>query len=264
MRPVLLAAALLTASTAFQAAQSAPPSAQTARPPQIASSSVPFGVGETLTYDVRYASYLVAGSAVARVQEKRSSPGTSPYYIVAEGKPIPMLATLYRMYYRMDTLLDSVTLLPHRTSVHTEEGSRKRSTQTLFDRTTGKGVIDVQADTTSRVEFDVPPQVQDGLSALYVLRAMTFKTGDRITLPVADDGLIYSTRVEVVGSERVTVPFGAMDASVLRLSITDPDGRPAATNTAIWISTDARRLPVKIQTELPIGTFVLMLRQTSP
>ena len=29
---------------------------------------------------------------------------------------------------------------------------------------------------------------------------------------------------------------------------------------AVWISTDERRLPVKLQADLPIGSFTMMLR----
>jgi hypothetical protein len=111
-----------------------------------------------------------------------------------------------------------------------------------------------------KAEVDVPPQVQDGLSALYVLRAMSFKPGEAFTLPVIDDGSMYSVRMEVGGSETVRVPLGPTEAWNVKISITDAEGQPAATNTAVWISTDARRLPVKLQAELPVGNFVLVLR----
>ena len=53
-----------------------------------------------------------------------------------------------------------------------------------FDRGRRKASYELQEDTTLKGEFDIPPQVQDGLSAVYILRAMNFKVGDRITLPV--------------------------------------------------------------------------------
>ena len=30
---------------------------------------------------------------------------------------------------------------------------------------------------------------------------------------------------------------------------------------AMWVSTNARRLPLKLQADLPVGTFNLMLRE---
>jgi hypothetical protein len=163
----------------------------------------------------------------------------------------------------MDTLLDSVTLLPHRGSFYAEEGARKRTAMTRFDRERRKASFEVQAETRDRVEFDIPPQVQDGLSGLYVLRAVNFKPGDSITLPIADEGTVYSLRANATGTERLRVPFGEFNATALKMVITDPAGQPAATNTAVWISNDARRLPLKMQADLAVGSFVLLLRQAS-
>ena len=258
MRPALLA----IGGVAVAASLSALPAAQAPR--SRVEATVPFGVGESLTYDVTYSSYIVAGTAVTRVQDKRSTPGATSYYIVAEGRPVPMLASLYRFYYKMDTLLDSVTLLPHRGSVYAEEGTRKRTALTRYDRNTLTAEFEVQSDAGGRMEFDIPAQVQDGLSGLYVLRSMNLRTGERFTLPIADEGVVYDLRADVTGSERVRVPLGDFDATVLKVSITDPDGKPAATNTGVWFSNDSRRLPLKIQADLPMGSFVLLLRQASP
>jgi hypothetical protein len=258
MRSVVLTATALAFVASFS-------TAQPARPPLRVEAAVPFAVGERLAYDVTYSSYLVAGTAVTTVQDKRpASPGGPSYSIVVEGRPIPMLANLYRLYYKMDTLLDSVTLLPHRGSIYTEEGPRKRTASTRFDRATNKALFEVQAETSGRLEFDVPPQVQDGLSALYVLRTMTFKPGDTISLPVADEGVVYTLRASVAGTERVSVPLGEFNASILKVAITDPNGQPAAANAAMWISTDTRRLPLKMQADLAVGSFVLLLRTASP
>jgi hypothetical protein len=100
----------------------------------------------------------------------------------------------------------------------------------------------------------VPPQVQDGLSAVYVLRAMTFKAGDQISLPVTDDGNVYTVRANPVALEQVRVPLGTIEAWRVDVSVVD---------AAVWYSTDARRLPIKLQGKLPVGHFVLVLREAS-
>jgi hypothetical protein len=256
MRSVLLAATGLALLASFSGAQPARP--------QRVEAAVPFAVGERLTYDVTYSSYLVAGTAVTTVQDKRPLPEGTSYNISVEGRPVPLLANLYRLYYKMDTMLDSVTLLPHRGSLYTEEGTSKRTTTTRFDRTARKASFEVQAETSGRLDFDIPQQVQDGLSALYVLRAMTFKPGQTVTIPVADEGMIYSVRVDVGATERLRVPLGDFNALLLKVGITDAKGQPAAANTALWISTDSRRLPLKMQADLAVGSFVLLLRTATP
>jgi hypothetical protein len=50
----------------------------------------------------------------------------------------------------------------------------------------------------------------------------------------------------------------------MKVGITDAQGQPVWKNNEVWISNDARRLPVKLQAELPVGHFVLVLRDISP
>lgn len=239
----------------------ASPAGQTRARPRDA--AVPFAVGETLTFDVTWSTFVVAGNAQTTVVEKRTAAGATAYYIVADGRPVPLLRRLYNLYYKMDTLLDTATLLPQQTSLYSEDRGGKRLSTMRFDRTKRKAQYELQEDTTLKAEFDIPPQVQDGLAAVYVLRAMTFKAGDTINLPVADDGSLYTVRADAQALERVRVPIGTMDGWRLNISITDAEGKPAAREAAVWISSDARRLPLKLQAELPVGYFVLLLRSAT-
>ena len=91
---------------------------------------VPFRIGEALTYDVSWSSYLTAGTAVARVESREVVDGAPAYHIVAEGRPVPLVSKLYALDYRMETLLDTSTLLPRRASVYIEEGNRKKTRPT--------------------------------------------------------------------------------------------------------------------------------------
>ena len=57
--------------------------------------------------------------------------------------------------------------------------------------------------------------------------------------------------------------MGQVDAWKLRITILDYDNQPVGNNIGAWISTDARRLPVKLQADLPVGNFALALRSAS-
>src|SRR5215210_522898 len=82
-----------------------PPRAETAPEPR-KEQPVPFQVGETLSYDVGWSSYVTAGNATITVQQKKPSYGSTAYYIAAEGRPSSLLAKFYTLYYKVDTLLD--------------------------------------------------------------------------------------------------------------------------------------------------------------
>lgn len=219
--------------------------------------AVPFTVGETLTYDVSWSSMLVAGTATARVIERKGP----AYAIVADGRPVPLLARLYTLYYKMETLLDSVTLLSQRGSLYSEEGAAKTTGTTRFDRTARRAFYERQSDTIERADFPIAAGTQDGLAVLYALRGRTFKTGERFATPVADSGSMYTVQVAVAAPTPVKVPAGEFSAWSLTAAINDAQGQPVWKNIGVWISNDARRLPVKLQAELPVGSFVLALKE---
>ncbi|MFN7918102.1 MAG: DUF3108 domain-containing protein [Vicinamibacterales bacterium] len=221
--------------------------------------AVPFRVGESLTFDVAWSNYLVAGTATSRVVEKRqASYNSTAYYLVAEGRPIPLVARFYPVYYKMDALLDSFTTLSQRTSLYTEEGNRKIYEATEFNRTSDRAQYEQQYQAT--LQFPIPKNVQDGLSTLYVLRTMPLKPGYSVTVPVADSGLLYNVKFDVGTPAPLKVPIGQIEAWPLRVAITDMAGQAAGQNVGAWISTDARRLPLKLQADLPVGNFALALR----
>ena len=222
--------------------------------------AVPFAVGETLTYDVSWSTFLTAGSAVTTVKEKKPSFNSTAYYIVADGRTTPLLSKLYPLYYKLDTLIDSATLLPQRGSSYSEEGKRHRLRTTQFDRKANKVFFEYKADTTAKADFATSPVTQDALSAIYVLRAIPVKTGDRMTMPVSDNGINYKVQFDMAAVEQVKTPLGDRAAWKVRLTVFDDKNKPVGRNVAIWLSDDARRLPVKLQADLPVGNFNLLLR----
>jgi uncharacterized protein DUF3108 len=267
MKPIVAVVAPLmslvaaTTMVAQRASRPTPPAAPAAKSaPTRVERPVPFAVGETLNYDVSWSSYLTAGSVSVAVREKRPSFNSTAYYIVAEARPTPLLSKLYSLYYKLDTLLDSYTLLPQRGSVYSEEGRRHRFKTTQFDRRAGKVLFEYKADTTVKADFPTSPVTQDALSAIYVLRAIPLQAGDRMTMPVTDNGINYKVRFDVAGQERVRTPLGDQPAWKVKLSVFDDKSAPVGPNVAIWMGDAPRRLPVKLQADLAVGSFNLTLR----
>jgi hypothetical protein len=109
-------------------------------------------------------------------------------------------------------------------------------------------------------DLNVPADTQDMLSAIYALRASPATTGDRLNLAVSDNGRLYSVDFAIGGSE--LVKRGSGDVAALRVTptITDDKGQRVGRDTALWLSADARRVPLRLETQLTVGRFVLSLR----
>ncbi|HEV3217891.1 MAG TPA: DUF3108 domain-containing protein [Vicinamibacterales bacterium] len=229
---------------------------QTAR--KAAEMLVPFKVGEALTYEVSWSSYLTAGTVTLTVQDKHPSYSSVAYYVVAEARPTPLMSRLYTLYYKADALIDSYTVLPQRGSVYSEEGKRHLLKATMFNQSAHKAVFENVTAKTSR-ELTVPAYTQDPLSALYILRALPLKPGSHTTIPMSTGGRVYRAEVYVDALETAKTPAGPFEAFPLRALVFDERGQPAGRPVMLWISNTPARLPVKLRFDLAIGSFNLSL-----
>lgn len=222
---------------------------------------VPFRPGESLTYDVSWSEYLTAGSATFVVRDKRPSSNSTAYYVTAEGRPTPLMSKLYSLYYKADSLVDAYTLFPQRGSVFSQESARQRMKETRFDQSKRTATFQMKTSTTMVQDQPLPGPTHDGLSALVAMRTLTFAPGASTSMNVADSGYLYRVTLNVAGKETVQTGLGAVPAWKVVPSIRDAKGQAVGRGMAVWISDDARRLPLKMQAQLPVGSFVFTLRE---
>jgi hypothetical protein len=222
---------------------------------------VPFRAGETLTFDVSWSQFVTAGTATMAVREKRPSFDSVAYYIVADGQPTALLSRLYTLYYKADTLLDVSTLLPQRASVYSKEGARERMKALRFDQIARRGVYEIKTSKVVTRTLTLPAMSQDPLSAIYVLRSSPLKLGATITMPVVNNGDIYRMDAKVIAKETVTTSAGQVSSWKIVPTIFDEHGKPTGGKLGLWISDDGRKLPVKLEANLPIGDFRITLRE---
>jgi uncharacterized protein DUF3108 len=258
---------LLTIAAAVPLAAQPAPRGRTASSPAKAAAApakkemaVPFKPGETLEYDIGWSSFVTAGTATVSVKEKKASFGSTAYYIVAEGRPTTMVSKLYTLYYKADTLLDTFTLLPQRGSLYSEEGKRHRMKTTLFNQPAKKATYEVETRTLVKKELAIPAFTQDALSAVYVLRSIPFKAGEKFNMPVSDNGNVYKVQMQVGTVEPVKTGLGTINGLRITPVITGPD-KDSPRGLALWISDDPRRLPLKMEAQLMVGKFTVTLQK---
>jgi hypothetical protein len=223
--------------------------------------AVPFAAGETLTYDVSWSTFVTAGTATLAVREKKPSYGSTAYYIIAEGRPIELVQRLYPLYYKADTLLDTFSLLPQRGSLYSDENGDRRMQTTLFDQARATATYEVRSTTTATRTLKLPAPTHDALSVLYAIRAMRMQPGATAAFTVADGGKLLTVTTTVVRLDTLRTGTGLLNAWRVEPVIQDARGRSnVARQMAVWISDDARHVPVKMTAELAVGTFAFTLR----
>ena len=114
-------------------------------------------------------------------------------------------------------------------------------------------------------QFDLPtpPQAHDAVSVIFALRTMTLTTGASKLMPVVVNGQVYRVLMTVGEKEIVRCGLGDVNAWRITPTLVDDRDREDGRDMVVWISDDAKRLPVKLQGALPVGTFGLTLAGVS-
>lgn len=148
-----------------------------------------------------------------------------------------------------------------------KEGRRERETRVRFDSNARKAHY-LEKDTARNVvvdsrQTDIPACVHDVLGGLYYLRTLHLQPGESVHLPVSDGKKSVSARVEAQQREIVTTPSGTYKTIRYEAFLFDNVlfRRPA--HLHVWLSDDARKLPVQIRVRMQftIGTITLQLEK---
>jgi hypothetical protein len=108
----------------------------------------------------------------------------------------------------------------------------------------------------------VPERVQDALSSLYYLRTRSdLIVGKPIVVDVHDSGKTWAVEIQTLGREKITTPAGEFDTVKI---ITPPRYEGVFMNRGeitIWLTNDARRVPVLMKSTISIGSIVATLTE---
>ncbi len=156
------------------------------------------------------------------------------------------------------------------TLMRAHEAKKRRETRVTFNHPPGKASL-VERDTArdavvSTREIDVPPCVHDVLAGLARLRLAAPEIGQSAEYPISDGKKSASARIAALGRERVKTPAGEFNAIRYEAFLFNDVLYRRKGRLFVWISDDARRLPVQIRIQLPfyIGTVTLKLEKREP
>lgn len=211
----------------------------------------PFEAGETLTYQVSLGRWGAGGKGSLKVED--SEP--------VRGEPVVRLsfdfATRigpFSVRHRSRSWLST----KHMTSLRYEVDEKApfndlREQVEIFPAEKRWKGLDGEGES---------PTVQplDELSYLYLLRTLVLGDGDRMELNRHFDPRRNPATMRVLRREKVQVPAGEFAAVVVEMKVRDPHRLGGQGVMRLHVSDDARRLLLRIESEVPVvGRLVLEL-----
>jgi hypothetical protein len=245
-------------ATAGPAAPAAPAAALSVAHPRL----VP---GETITWVVTF-----AGVEAARARVAVGQVGGNEIVVRAEAQSAGIMTMFKESQEVLTSWIDAETGIPRQSEVYSVD--KERTQKILITRADGKAkqVIsraprgEVAPEAKVRVH-DLPSgPVYDNLSAMAILRAWEPKPGERATIWSFGGSRLWRTVLTAEKEEDISTELGTMRARKITGSSTrmtpkaEVDKVPSpAREWTMWISTDERRIPVRIEARLDVGNIVV-------
>jgi hypothetical protein len=210
--------------------------------------------GETLDYSLTWL-YLTGGALRMTIG---GDPSNQYRYRITS-----YAATTTRIYKVRDEIVSLVArddFTTERYSKHFEEGGKKKDDVTTIDVPAHKTATRVRPKKRDQV-FAVTRPIFDPISLVYHLRALDLKPGTTLKFPLISDGKVYTLEARVARSETISTPLGTFKTVVVEPRMqggglfSDEEGK-----LTIWFSDDERHLPVRIRTDLRVGSITAAIK----
>jgi hypothetical protein len=228
---------------------------------------VPFEDGETITYEGKV-SKIIQGIAVADLTFTVDRAADADYLIKAEAKSKGSLLKLFRFSFlqRLETTVDDSGFRVTRTVKHDVQKDRVRDSEALFNYG-DKRVTYTEVDPKDpmrpprKIASEIEGTTHDLVSGVYTLRMLPLAVGKTFHLKISDSGLVYDVPVKVTAREMQKTEIGKVMCFRVEPQVFGPGRLIENDGTMIiWITDDARRLPVRSRVNASVGKIEIGIR----
>lgn len=231
----------------------------------------PYTNGETLFYEGKANKAIFRGINIAEIKFSVASAANRKDFVVSsEAVSKGSLLSLFRFKFleKISSTVDGKTFSILRSVKRDEQGDRVRDSEATFDYAQKK-VTYVETDPNDtarpprRIASDIENNTYDLVTGIYTIRRLPLAVGKTFTLNISDSGLIYKVPVRVTARETQNSILGKTFCFRVEPEVFG-DNRMIQQKGkfVIWITDDARRVPVRAQidTELRGIDFNLEVR----
>ena len=219
--------------------------------PAVAGQKIP----ERLSYDLSW-----TGLPVGKAEQEIRDQGDS-VQIVSSARSNDWLATFFPVDDRTVSNLDKVGPFPGRVrsfKMLFKEGRRVRDREIrFFPQQMSALFLDHKNGEQVRVALE--PETFDIYSSFYYVRHQPLEPGRSLYINVLDGTKLHRIEIRVLRRERIKVPAGEFSTLVIEPMVKPEGVFEGKRGLYIWLTDDERRIPVKAQTKVALGSVTAVL-----
>lgn len=218
-----------------------------------------FANGETLDYSL---TWLKLSGGDARFTIGLAPGAPDRFRITSVAQTSSGFARIYKVRDQIISFVDRVMFTTIGYEKHLREGHSRKDDVTMVDR--ARGVITRRRSGKPDKVVRTSEPVFDPISLIYQFRRLDLKPGGHVHFMVTGDGKLYAVDADVTAREEITTPLGTFRTVAVEPQMSagglfaDEDSK-----LTIWYSDDARHLPVRIRSDVKIGSITATLRAVS-
>lgn len=214
-----------------------------------------FRPGEILKFRIHYG-ILDAGEATLEVKdEMQILGGRSCYHFIGSGKSVGAFNWFFKVKDRYESVVDKEALIPWLFIRRVNEGGYIINQNVSFNHYTDSAK-------SEKATIAIPDNTQDLISSFYFARTLDFsnaKEGDIFQITGYLDDAVIPLNLKFIGRETIDSRKGTFRCVKLRPMLQEGRVFKDKEDMTIWVSDDKNKIPVRVQTEILVGSIKMDL-----
>lgn len=216
-----------------------------------------FTIPEKLVYDLTWTG-VKAGTATLEVVNDKET-----LRVISTANSANWVSVFYKVEDRVETVLakgksDIFVALPQNYRLKLREGRHRRDKEVIYDHAQKKATFIDHLD-NDRKEFAISGHTFDPLSVLYYVRTLKLEVGRSVYMDIFDSKKLWNVEVQVLRKERISSILGEVDTLVVKPLMKSEGIFNRKGDMLIWITDDQKKLPVRMQTKVAVGSITATL-----
>lgn len=214
-------------------------------------------VPEKLVFELTWTGVKAGTSTLETVNDKGRTK------IISTARSVDWVSLFYTVDDRVESLLRneqtvSLICLPENYRIKIREGRHRRDKELLFDHANAQVTfIDHLGD--EKKTYKIDGKTFDPLTSFYYVRTLKLEVGESVYVDVFDSKKLWNVEVQVLRREKIKTKMGEFETVVIKPLMKSEGIFNKKGDVYIWLTDDKKRVPVKLESKVAIGSITATL-----
>ncbi len=211
----------------------------------------PFERGEHLVYEVSYFG-ITAGYITLDYNGEREENGRIIMEFTGKAETSKFFSTFYSVKDIIRLYMVKDTFRPLKVELDLKEGRKKRIEEITYDFEKKECIYSKKGKTYIT---QISDKTQDSFAALYYYRTFNPLVSNPVSFEVYGSKKVWTLEANIINRELLKTPVGEFNSFVVKPETRFEGVLQAKGDVYMWFSDDDKRLPLKFEAKIKLGTL---------